>query len=67
MNRSQVINLVGQLRVEIPEGIVGESGKVKYRRETLKVGRRNVPDVFANGGELPRGLAERALLEQAAV
>ena len=67
MNRSQVINLVGQLRVEISEGVVGESGKVKYRMETLKVGRRNVPDVFANVGELPRGLAKCALLEQAAV
>ena len=43
-----MINLVSQLRVEIPEGIVRESGKVKHSIETLKVGGRNVPDVFAN-------------------
>jgi hypothetical protein len=40
---------------------------VKYCVETLKVGRRNVPDVFANGGELPRRLSERAGLKESAI
>src|SRR5712664_4013608 len=67
MNRSLVINFVGQLRVEVAKGIVGEPGKMKYRIKTIEVGWRNVPDVFANRGELTRRLAECALLEQAAI
>jgi hypothetical protein len=67
MYRSQVINLVGQFSVEIPEGVVRKSCKVKYCVETLKVGRRDVPDVFAHGGKLPRRLSERARLKESAI
>jgi hypothetical protein len=55
------------LGVEIPKRIVRESRQVNYRIETLKIARRDVADVFANGGELTWRLPKSALLEEAAV
>src|SRR6266478_2532718 len=62
MNRSLVINFVGQLRIEVAKGIVGEPGKMKYRIKTIQVDWRNVPDIFANRAELTQAPCVRALL-----
>src|ERR1700730_15519819 len=62
-----MIDVVGQIRVEIAQRIIGKPGQVNHRIKTLEVGSFHIPQILANRGKLSRRLPKRALLEEIAV
>src|SRR5215470_8075901 len=62
-----VVDVVGQVRVQVSQWIVGQSRQVEHRLTTLQIRYCNVAQILTDGGELPGSLPERALFKKIAV
>ncbi len=56
----QMIDVVGELRIEIPDRIVRQRGEMHDGIEALEIGPGQVAEVFPNFGDAGRWLAEVA-------
>jgi hypothetical protein len=66
-DRRSVVDLVGQLRIQVPERIVGQTSQVQNRVESLYIVDRDVADVLDRLGDRLWIVAIRAAREDVAI
>ena len=67
MHRPAMIDLIGQVGVEVAKGVVGERGQMQHRVEAVQVGSSDVADVLTHSGDVRGFFAEQAVMKKAAV